>query len=92
MLVEVWHSGKGQSIRLPKGFRFRGKEVEIFRRGDEVVLREKEKTMRRALDLIASLPDDLDVPADGPPQERKGCKVESGIRDPSRIRPHAHAD
>jgi antitoxin VapB len=72
MLIKVWRSGKGQSIRLPKGFRFKGREVEIFRRGEEVVLREKEKTMRRALELIAALPHDFDVPGDGPPRERKG--------------------
>jgi antitoxin VapB len=34
----------------------KSKEVEIFRRGDEIVLREKNGTMVRAFDLLASLP------------------------------------
>lgn len=32
-------TGRSQAIYLPKEFRFDGKEVEIFRRGDEVILR-----------------------------------------------------
>ena len=36
----VFQSGNSQAVRLPKEFRFKSKTVEIFRRGDEVVLRE----------------------------------------------------
>lgn len=50
----VFQSGNSQAVRLPKEFRFRSKTVEIFRRGDEVVLREKARTMG---DLIKGLPD-----------------------------------
>ena len=70
--ARVFKSGNSQAVRLPKEFRFKSKEVEIFRRGDEVVLREKSATMARALELIMSLPDDLEIPDDGPPQEREG--------------------
>ena len=54
--ARVFKSGNSQAVRLPKEFRFRSKEVEIFRRGDEVILREKPKGMARAFELIASLP------------------------------------
>ena len=54
--ARVFKSGNSQAVRLPKEFRFRSKEVEIVRRGDEVVLREKTKGMARAFELIASLP------------------------------------
>jgi len=66
--ARIFKSGNSQAVRLPKEFRFRGREVEIFRRGDEVVLREKGKGMAHAFDLIATLPiEDLaDVP-DLPP-------------------------
>ena len=37
----MFKSGNSQAVRLPKEFRFDGDEVEIFRRGDEVVLRER---------------------------------------------------
>ncbi len=49
----VFQSGNSQAVRLPKEFRFKSKTVEIFRRGDEVVLREKARTMG---DLIRGLP------------------------------------
>jgi antitoxin VapB len=57
--ARVFRSGNSQAVRLPKQFRLKSKEVEIFRRGDEIVLREKNGTMVRAFDLLASLPDDV---------------------------------
>jgi antitoxin VapB len=72
--ARVFKSGNSQAVRLPKQFRFRGKEVEIFRRGDEVVLREKSKGMERAFWLLASLPEDFFGDAgreDPPPEERE---------------------
>jgi antitoxin VapB len=72
-IARIFKSGNSQAVRLPKEFRLRGKEVEIFRRGDEIVLREKGRGMLRAFELIASLPiDDLDEHRGGPPQEREG--------------------
>lgn len=59
--ARVFKSGNSQAVRLPKEFRFRGDAVEIFRRGDEVVLREKSQGMARAFDLIANLPIDVDA-------------------------------
>jgi len=72
--ARVFRSGNSQAVRLPKQFRLKSKEVEIFRRGDEIVLREKDGTMVRAFDLLAGLPDDLDVSSreDDQPQKRKG--------------------
>jgi antitoxin VapB len=71
--ARVFKSGNSQAVRLPKEFRFSGKEVEIFRRGDEVVLREKSKGMARAFELIASLPiEDLADERDALPPEREG--------------------
>jgi antitoxin VapB len=41
--ARLFQSGGSQAVRLPKEFRFEGQEeVEIFRRGDEVVLRAKD--------------------------------------------------
>jgi antitoxin VapB len=72
--AKVFRSGNSQAVRLPKEFRFKAKEVEVFRRGDEVVLREKPANMARAYELILDLPDDLEVNDrdDAPPQEREG--------------------
>ena len=74
--ARVFRSGNSQAVRLPKEFRFKSKEVEIFRRGKDVVLREKSRgDMSRVLELIAALPEDLLLAAaedEGPPQEREG--------------------
>jgi antitoxin VapB len=71
--AKVFMSGNSQAVRLPKDFRFASDEVEIFRRGKEVVLLEKPQNLLPVLDILASLPDDFpeDV-GDGPPQEREG--------------------
>ena len=69
--ARVFKSGNSQAVRLPKEFRFDSEEVEIFRRGEEVVLREKSDGMARAFDLIASLPiEDLADEHDLLPRER----------------------
>ncbi|MFZ1049088.1 MAG: type II toxin-antitoxin system VapB family antitoxin [Candidatus Sulfotelmatobacter sp.] len=70
--ARVFRSGNSQAVRLPKQFRLKSKEMEIFRRGDEIVLREKDGTMVRAFDLLADLPDDLVVDRKkDQPQKRK---------------------
>jgi antitoxin VapB len=72
--ARVFRSGNSQAVRLPKQFRLKSKEVEIFRRGDEIVLREKNGSMVRAFDLLASLPDDIETirRENDPPQKRRG--------------------
>jgi antitoxin VapB len=72
--AKVFKSGNSQALRLPKEFRLKSKEVEIFRRGDEIVVREKKGAMLRAFDLLAGLPEDFAIPdrEQDPPQKRKG--------------------
>jgi antitoxin VapB len=68
--AKVFQSGNSQAVRLPKQFRLTSDEVEIYRRGDEIVLREKPRNLARAFELLCDLPDiERD---DGPPQEREG--------------------
>ena len=70
----VFRSGNSQAVQLPKEFRLRSNEVRIFRRGDEIVLREKGKGLARAFEILANLPDDC-LPQgrqDTPPQAREG--------------------
>ena len=72
-IAKVFQSGNSQAIRLPKEFRFKAKEVEIFRRGHEIVLREKVYTPVDAVAILASLPDDFMAEGrnDTLPQERE---------------------
>jgi antitoxin VapB len=53
--ARVFKSGNSQAVRLPKEFRVDSDELEIFRRGDEIVLREKPRGMARAFEIMASL-------------------------------------
>ncbi|TSD88675.1 AbrB/MazE/SpoVT family DNA-binding domain-containing protein [Mycobacterium sp. KBS0706] len=69
--ARVFRSGNGQAVQLPKQFRFEGRDVEIFRRGDEIVLREKRRGMARAFELLAELPTGIEDRYDPPPQERE---------------------
>jgi antitoxin VapB len=59
--ARVFRSGNSQAVRLPKEFRLKSKEVEIFRRGEEIVLREKEESALRLFELMADLPEDLQI-------------------------------
>ena len=72
-VARVFKSGNSQAVRLPKEFRLRSREVEIFRRGDEIVLREKGRGLSRAFELLVSLPADFmeDGRRDDPPQSRE---------------------
>ena len=71
--ARVFKSGNSQALRLPKEFRVRSAELEIFRRGDELVLGEPSGGLARAFDLLAQLPDDFlpDGRDDTPPQRRE---------------------
>jgi antitoxin VapB len=71
--ARVFKSGNSQAVRLPKEFRFAAAEVEIFRRGDEVVLRERRPMPADGFRLLASLPDDFLAGGreDPAPQERE---------------------
>ena len=72
--ARVFKSGNSQAVRLPKKFRVKSQEVEIFRRGDEIVLKEKAGGMVRVLDLLAQMPGDVfpKKRKDPRPQRRKG--------------------
>ncbi len=72
--ARVFTSGNSQAIRLPKEFRVESRELEIFRRGDEIILRAPEaNNISRAFELLRSLPDDfLPVRNQEAPQTRDG--------------------
>lgn len=71
--TRVFKSGNSQAVRVPKEFQFDVDEVEIFRRGDEVVLRKRVLNLVPAFELLAGLPDDFmrGGREDAPPQERE---------------------
>ena len=71
--TRVFKSGNSQAVRLPKEFSVKGKVLEIFKRGDEIVLREPAKGLSRAFELLTDLPEDFlaDGRVDSEPQHRE---------------------
>jgi antitoxin VapB len=71
--TKIDRSGALQSVRLPEGFQFDVDEVEILRRGDEVILRKRPENLRKAFDLLASMPEDYFAEGrqDPPPETRE---------------------
>ena len=71
--ARVFQSGNSQAVRLPKEFRFDIDQVEIFRRGDDVVLRPTRANAAAIFDVLSSLPADFmaDGRGDTVPQERE---------------------
>ena len=70
--ARIFKSGNSQAVRLPKQFRFQVKEVEILRRGQEIVLREPKRNLSQAFAALGALPEDFmaDGRRDLAPQER----------------------
>lgn len=69
--AKLFKSGNSQALRLPKAYRFDVAEVEIFRRGEEVVLRARAPKLAALLADLPPWPDDIGRPADGAPQPRE---------------------
>ena len=69
--ARVFKSGNSQALRLPKEFRFESDRVEIFRRGDEIVLRELRSSAAEIFDTLAALSLATLEREDSPPQVRE---------------------
>jgi len=69
--ARVFKSGNSQAVRLPKEFRFESDRVEIFRRGDEIVLRELRSSAADIFDTLAALSLATLEREDRPPQVRE---------------------
>lgn len=57
--TKIFQDGDSQAVRLPEEFHFDVSEVEIFRRGNEIVLRKKPKNLARVFDLLTGMSDDF---------------------------------
>lgn len=77
-VARVFKSGNSQAVRLPKAFQMKGPEVEIFRRGDEIILRERGARARplgeAIFEALDSIPQEVfdGIKDARPPQQRKG--------------------
>jgi len=58
-IAKVFKNGNSQAVRIPKEFQFDVSEVEIFRRGDEIVLRKKPENLSRVFELLTGMSEDF---------------------------------
>ena len=71
--ARVFQSGNSQAVRLPKEFRLTSEQVEIFRQGNDIVLRERPASAAAIFDALVGMPADFmdDGRDDAAPQERE---------------------
>ncbi len=59
METKIFMSGNSQAVRIPKQFRFDATTVDIFKRGDELILKPKVDNLAVVFDLLAEMPNDF---------------------------------
>ncbi len=71
--TRVFMSGNSQAVRIPREFQLDVSEVEIFQRGEELILRKIRRNLIEAFQLLTSMPDDFMAEGrqDELPQERE---------------------
>ena len=57
--VKIFQTGNFQAGRLPKEFQFDTSEVQILRRGDEVILKKSPENLALVFELLTGLSDDF---------------------------------
>lgn len=72
-MAKVFKSGNSQAIRIPREFQFVVDEVEMFKRNNELVIREKPKNLGGAFKLLAAFSEDFfkEGRDDSAPQKRE---------------------
>lgn len=71
-VTKVFKSGNSQAVRLPKDFHIKSKTVEIFKKNNDIIIRELPKNLSKAFELFSQLPNDFfsEERSDPEPQER----------------------
>ncbi|HDY82594.1 MAG TPA: antitoxin [Halieaceae bacterium] len=70
--AKLFTTGRSQAVRLPKAFRFEGKEVFIRKEGSRVILSAKPESWDDFFDSPARVTEDFMAEhVDLPPQKRK---------------------
>ncbi len=57
--TKVFRSGNSQAVRIPREFQFDTEEIEIIRRGDEIILKKPPQNLSRVFELLTSLSEDF---------------------------------
>ncbi|ANG99983.1 MULTISPECIES: type II toxin-antitoxin system antitoxin VapB [Leptospira] len=73
--AKIFKNGDSQAIRLPKDYRFKGKEVYIRRDGDNVILTPINDAVDRFWNTVNSFSDDLILDRNQPNEYGKRNKI-----------------
>lgn len=75
-ITKVFRSGNSMAVRLPREFELPVGEVEILKRGDELIVRPKHRSLADVVEILGSLsPDFMAEGRQQPPmQKRKNLK------------------
>jgi antitoxin VapB len=57
--AKIFKNGNSQAVRLPKAYQFNVSEVQILRRGDEIILKRKPENLARVFELLTGMSDDF---------------------------------
>ncbi len=69
--AKIFNNGRSQAVRIPKKYRFKTDCVLIYKRGDEIILKEKKPSWDEFFAEPNAFGDDfLNQRDDLPPQER----------------------
>lgn len=70
--TKVFKSGNSQAVRIPKKYHINSDRVEIIKRNNELILREKPQNLKKAFQLMTQMPEDYfaEGRVDDKPQER----------------------
>ena len=71
--TKVFKSGNSQAVRIPKKYHINSARVEIFKRNNELIIREVPDTLKQAFALMTQMPDDFFAEGriDDKPQDRE---------------------
>ena len=57
--AKLFKNGNSQAVRLPKAFRIPGKEVKIFKNGNQIILEPIETTWDPLFESLSEFPEDF---------------------------------
>lgn len=71
--TKVFQSGNSQAVRIPKKYHINSNRVEIFKKNNELIIREMPDNLKQAFELLIQMPEDAfaEDRVDTKPQERK---------------------
>lgn len=72
--ARIFRSGNSQAVRIPKEFQLEGRDVQIERRGDVLVLRPKRGSWDALIDSLAKFSKDFMSEARRQPRQKKRAR------------------